>query len=218
MKKIGIVGWNQGENSFGASKSYLTWLNQFGDVEILTPKKGIVNDLDLLILPGGADLAPQSYGSVPGYYTSNTDVMKQYFYDNNLDQYIEAGIPIFGICLGFQQLCAKFGGSLNQHANYPYSNKFRGELVEEMRFNPKSSANEFLTNKLLPTKDEQYLINSIHHQGCHSLPSNVEILGISEVGNIEAVRFTENIFGTQYHPEEFNDEFASNIVKYLLKL
>lgn len=216
MKKIGIVGWNQGENSFGASKSYLTWLGQFGIVHILTPQNGIVEDLDLLVLPGGADLAPQSYGEVPGYYTGNTDVMKQYFYDNNLDKYINAGIPIFGICLGFQQLCAKFGGKLAQHVPYPYSNKYRGELVEKMVFNPHSSANLFLENNTIPKK---YEINSIHHQGCHYLPDTVEVLGISDdMNNIEAARFSDKIFGTQYHPEEFNDLFASNIVKYLLKI
>ena len=218
MKKIGLVGWNQGENSFGASKSYLNWLGQFGIVHILTPQEGIVEGLDLLVLPGGADLSPQSYGEVPGYWTGNTDVMKQYFYDVNLDQYINAGIPIFGICLGFQQLCARFGGKLEQHVNFPHSTKYRGELVEEMEFNAQSSANEFFENKVLPTKKEKYKINSIHHQGVYDMPETVEILGRSDYYNIEAVRFTENIFGTQYHPEEYNDLFATNIIKYLLKL
>ena len=215
MKKIGIVGWNQGENSFGASKSYLNWLGQFGIVHILTPQSGIVPDLDLLVLPGGADLAPQSYGEVPGYYTGNTDVMKQYFYDNNLDKYINSGIPIFGICLGFQQLCAKFGGILLQHEYYPHSTKHRGELVEKMFFNAQSSAHEFLDSGVLPAGKQIYEINSIHHQGCVNLPKTVEILGTSAYNNIEAARFAENIFGTQYHPEEFNDEFASNIINYL---
>ena len=86
MKKIGIVGWKTGENSFGVSVPYIHWLSNFGIVHILSPQKGIVEDLDLLVLPGGADIAPQSFGEVPRLHTSNTDVMKQYFFDNNLDQ------------------------------------------------------------------------------------------------------------------------------------
>lgn len=206
MKKIGIVGWNTGENSFGATKPYLDWLSQFGDVEILTPKLGIVADLDLLILPGGADIAPQSYGAVPGYFTSNTDVMKQYFYDNNLDQYINAGIPIFGICLGFQQLCVKFGGVLEQHWPFNYSNKNRGELVDKLTFNgdyPKG----------------KYEVNSLHHQGCFELPlESMVIARETSSQNIEIAKFKNNIYGVQYHPEEINDPFANSIIKTLLNI
>lgn len=216
MKKIGIVGWNTGENSFGVTKAYLNWLSSFGDVEILTPKRGIVADLDLLILPGGADIAPQSHNSVPGYYTGNTDVMKQFFFDNNLNKYIEAGIPIFGICLGFQQLSSRFGGKLIQHFPYEYSSKSRQELVDDLTFNPNSSAHQFFTSGIIPKK--KYSVNSIHHQGCHELPENIEVLAISQDRNIEIARFAENIFGTQYHPEEIFDEVSTNIIKYLLKI
>ena len=115
MKKIGIVGWNTGENSFGVTKPYIDWLSQFGIVQILAPQAGVDSTIDLLVLPGGLDIAPQSMNQVPGFFTSNTDVMKQYFYDVNLNQYLEANIPIFGICLGFQQLCVKFGATLVQN-------------------------------------------------------------------------------------------------------
>ena len=217
MKKIGIVGWNTGENSFGASKAYLHWLGLFGEVIILLPRKDIVEGLDLLILPGGPDLLPSAYGEAPSFYTGNPDLMKQYFYDVNLEQYIKSGIPIFGICLGFQQLCAKFGGKLQQHFPYPYSSKARYELVEPMYFNMEtSSASEFLENIEKPTKKEPYKINSLHHQGCHELPQGVEVLGYSDYRNIEAARFSENIFGVQYHPEETFDAFSANIINYLL--
>ena len=123
MKKIGIVGWNTGENSFGVTKAYAEWISQYGVMQILSPQEGIVEDLDLLILPGGLDLAPQKSNMLPSFHTTNTDVMKQFFFDVNLDQYIQAGIPIFGICLGFQQLCVKFGGTLVQDYSFNYSSK-----------------------------------------------------------------------------------------------
>ena len=77
-KKILIPGWSLGENAWGVTKSYLEYLSQYGQVEILTPRKGIVEG-DLLVLPGGADIAPRSYGQVPSFKLSGGDQYKQFF-------------------------------------------------------------------------------------------------------------------------------------------
>lgn len=205
MKKIGIVGWNTGENSFGVTKPYLEWLSQFGDVEILTPKKGIVQDLDLLILPGGLDLNPSASDVVPSYYTSNSDVMKQYFYDVNLDQYLKIGTPIFGICLGFQQLCVKFGGTLVQNYPFDHSVKHRGDLVDEL---------VVLKHLTVTSKPK---VNSLHHQGCFELPNEMIIAREKTHGNIEVAKFNETTYGVQYHPEEIYDTLSKYIINLLLK-
>ena len=214
MKKIGIVGWKTGENSFGVTVPYIDWLSNFGIVHILSPQKGIVEDLDLLVLPGGADIAPQSFGEVPGFHTSNTDVMKQYFFDNNLDQYLKNNTPIFGICLGFQQLCVKFGGKLEQHYPFNYSSKGRHDKVDTLVF--EQQMYDIVLKSSLPVK---YEVNSLHHQGCFSLPIPFNVLAREKVdGNIEIARFTENVYGVQYHPEEINDGISEVIIKQLLNL
>jgi len=205
MKKIGIVGWNTGENSFGSTKPYLEWLAQHGEVIILTPQKGIVEELDLLILPGGLDMSPSLAGNVPSYYNSNIDVMKQYFYDVNLPQYIHSNIPVFGICLGFQQLCVMFGGTLVQNYPFNYSTKNRSEFVDKLTFVEGYSQGK-------------YEVNSLHHQGCFDLGQNMVIAREHQDGNVEIAKFTENIYGVQFHPEEINDPFSNNIIKKLLKL
>lgn len=217
MKKIGIVGWNTGENSFGVTKPYIEWLSNFGIVQILSPQKGIDKSIDLLILPGGLDIAPQSMNQVPGFYTSNSDIMKQYFYDNNLDQYIESGIPIFGICLGFQQLCVKFGGELIQNYGFNYSNKNRMELVDTLEFTD-IAFNVFPTDLL---KKNKYQVNSLHHQGYFDINNNgsqIEVIANDkDFGNVEIAKFSENIYGVQYHPEEIYDPISSKIIRKLLK-
>ena len=214
MKKIGIVGWKTGENSFGVTIPYIDWLSNFGIVHILSPQKGIVEDLDLLVLPGGADIAPQSFGEVPGFHTSNTDVMKQYFFDNNLDQYLENNTPIFGICLGFQQLCVKFGGKLEQHYPFNYSSKGRHDRVDTLVF--EQQMYDTVLKSSIPTK---YEVNSLHHQGCFSLPNPFNVLAREkEDGNIEIARFAENVYGVQYHPEEINDGISEVIIRQLLNL
>lgn len=214
MKKIGIVGWKTGENSFGVTIPYIDWLSNFGIVHVLSPQKGIVEDLDLLVLPGGADIAPQSFGEVPGFHTSNTDVMKQYFFDNNLDQYLTNNTPIFGICLGFQQLCVKFGGKLDQHYPFNYSSKGRHDRVDTLAF--EQSMFDIVVKSSIPTK---YEVNSLHHQGCFSLPNPFNVLAREKVdGNIEIARFAENVYGVQYHPEEINDGISEVIIRQLLNL
>lgn len=215
MKKIGIVGWNTGENSFGVTKPYIDWLSRFGLVQILSPQKGIEKDLDLLVLPGGLDIAPQSMDQVPGFFTSNPDVMKQYFYDNNLDLYIENNTPIFGICLGFQQLCVKFGGSLNQNHPFEYSSKHRAERVDTL-----IGTDELfkIIEKASFTKTK-YEVNSLHHQGCFDNfeGTDVEVLAFEKkYKNVEIAKFSHNIYGVQYHPEEINDGISSIIIKKLL--
>ena len=214
MKKIGIVGWKTGENSFGVSVPYIDWLSNFGIVHILSPQKGIVEDLDLLVLPGGADIAPQSFGEVPGFHTSNTDVMKQYFFDNNLDKYLANNTPIFGICLGFQQLCVKFGGKLEQHYPFNYSSKGRHDKVDTLAF--EQQMYNIVLKSSIPAK---YEVNSLHHQGCFSLPNPFNVLAREKTyGNIEIARFVENVYGVQYHPEEINDGISEVIIRQLLNL
>jgi putative glutamine amidotransferase len=218
MKKIGIVGWNTGDNSFGVTKPYIDWLSKFGIVQILSPQQGVDETIDLLVLPGGLDIAPQSMGQVPGFYTSNTDVMKQYFYDNNLDQYLQRGTPIFGICLGFQQLCVKFGGQLVQNYGFAYSNKGRHEKVDTLKV--VSDELYKIVDEVSFKKIKKYEVNSLHHQGCFLKGiegTSIEALAIEQdFKNIEIAKFSENVYGVQYHPEEINDGLSTLIIKKLL--
>jgi len=219
MKKIAIVGWNTGDNSFGVTKPYIDWLSKFGLVQILSPQQGVDDTIDLLVLPGGLDIAPQSMNQVPGFFTSNTDVMKQYFYDNNLDQYLEKGTPIFGICLGFQQLCVKFGAQLRQNYGFAYSNKGRFEKVDSLQIVSNEMFN-IVDEKSFKEKFKKYEVNSLHHQGCFLEGiegTAIEALAIEkDFKNIEIAKFNDNVYGVQYHPEEINDGLASLIIKKLL--
>jgi len=227
MKKIGIVGWKTGENSFGATLPYLNYLSKFGQVEIITPRKGIIEGLDLLVLPGGADLNPSVYGEVPGYYTSNPDIMKQFFYENNLDQYVRNNTPIFGICLGFQQLSSYFGCKITQDMYHPTSTKSRSDLVHSVVLCngvevTDDKTNPILLRSLLKGKEiRTKKVNSLHHQAVHLSDFNHKDLLLTMID--EDGEFVESwthkelpISGVQYHPEEFNDSYASKIIKNFL--
>ena len=225
VPKIGIVGWSTGDNSFGATKPYLQFLDYFGDVRILTPRNTIDKDLDLVVLPGGKDTLPMRYGQAPGYYNSDPDQFKEHFAAVNLPQYIEAGIPIFGICLGFQQLCVHFGLSMDQNidlGSHGYSDektKGRGELVNDLVF----------VNKYLPwerrliadKKAKKIKVCSLHHQGVmkdeFTDECPLEVIAHTSDGIVEAMCHKElPIAGCQNHPEEDYNPLSWSMIEKLI--
>jgi putative glutamine amidotransferase len=212
IKTIGIPIWKTGDNSWGVTTPYLHFLSQFGQVEMITQRTGIV-DVDLLVLPGGMDLNPRSYGEVPGFYTGNTDVVKQFFFDENLYHYISVGIPIFSICLGFQAINVHFGGTLVQHCNFPYTERF--EQKELLRLSLEGDDRSLVKNL------HGYKVNSLHHQGVFDTTLGQDLVPLAysqEHGNIEAFRHkTLPIYGVQFHSEEIHDELSRNIIHKLLK-
>lgn len=230
-KTIGIPGWSLDTTDFGVTKPYIEYFSQFGQVEILTPRKGVVPyKLDLLVLPGGLDMYSLSYGEAPSVYASNIDTFKQYFYDINLPQYIANKTPIFGICLGFQQLCAEYGLPLAQHCTDIPRSPERTTRVEYLKVNsellpfkfelsPRKLKEEFSTSNIKPkTTPFAYPVNSLHHQSVYTEKNdNLNIIAVSEYGNVEAVLHkTLKIGAVQWHPEEINDRLANELVNYLL--
>jgi putative glutamine amidotransferase len=223
MKKIGIVGWSTGDNSFGCTKPYLQWLQNFGFVQILLPNKEIINDLDLIVMPGGADVSSHYYKQAPSLHNTNADVFKEYFFKNNLPKYIANGTPIFGICLGMQQLCVHFGATMIQHlhGNHEYSWESRDQLVHQVKVTP-----DYI-DLLLPKQRTKGTIktNSLHHQAVATkeFPECLDIVATSwdeknpGKGVLEAVKHKElPIYGVQYHPEEIYDSLSYNMVLQLL--
>lgn len=216
-KKIGIIGASLGENSFGVGKSYLSMIAHFGDPVIIMPNDELIN-VDLLVLPGGADINPLVYGETPGFHTSNSDVHKQHFYDKKLKMYVDNKTPIFGICLGMQMINTFFGGKLVQHIGSHPQSSSRGEKAHKVM--PCDSAGRVI-------KGEKFEVNSHHHQAVTLDTLSEELIplylaGDTEkdraIGIIEALRHKSlPIVGVQWHYEEWFDQFATEIIYGLLE-
>lgn len=216
-KLIGIFGWKVTENSYGVTLPYLQFAEQYGDVKILGINRSIDPDLDLVIVPGGADVNPNRYGATPNYYTGKSDPIKEYQDTAILPEYIALEIPIFGICRGMQTLAVHFGAKLVQHMYHETNESDRDDLVHNV---------EIITNDLTT----KYLaVNSMHHQCVSSIdfPDCLEIVGVYSGKNknvkkykpsIEIIRHRElPIWGVQYHPEELSyDPVSDEIITKLL--
>lgn len=226
-KLIGIVAWSTGDNSFGVTKPYLEYWSQFGQLSMILPGEEIKKELDLLVLPGGLDLLSTRYEEVPSFYAGQANPHLEWFDKVMLPQYIEAKIPIFGICRGFQSLGVHFGCKMVQHIwwDHGYSSSSRSSEVHKN------------LNALLPDNTNiKISINSLHHQGIlfnNTLPEVIQQLVVNGkkvrnketkelyfVGDnmLEAFKHQNlPIVAVQWHPEEIYDTFTYNWVNWLLE-
>jgi gamma-glutamyl-gamma-aminobutyrate hydrolase PuuD len=214
-KIIGIVGYRSDDGTvFGAGCNYLELCRRYGTPRILFPDEERA-EVDLLVLPGGPDLAPQSFHAYPTFKTGKPDVFRQYFYEKQLPAYLEAGVPVFGICLGFQMLAAYFGSALEQHLWRHPQSKARSEAAHSVQ--PLPAATAF--------GEQPFDVNSHHHQGVLSagLAPALEALAVTPTDPannaplVEAFRHkTMPVMAVQWHPEEWYDDFSDRMVKTLL--
>jgi gamma-glutamyl-gamma-aminobutyrate hydrolase PuuD len=69
---------------------------------------------DALILLGGNDIDPRSYNQT-NINCKKTYIFRDYFEMGLIEKALAKGIPIFGICRGFQMVNIYFGGTLLQN-------------------------------------------------------------------------------------------------------
>lgn len=209
MKKIGILSWKIGENSFGVTLPYLTWLEMFGQVRILDYREPFDGTLDMLVLPGGPDVNPERYNQPPSRFTGKPCIYREYFDTHVLPQYVNSFMPIFGICRGHQTINVHFGGTLSQHMYHETSVKTRDELVHEIKYG-------------VDSKFYKIKVNSLHHQVVDKVGEGLKVIArYSEKEgkkDIEALIHKElPIASVQYHPEElYFNELANSLVEDLL--
>ncbi len=187
---------------------YIQFASQFGDVEFINPYLDEVKNVDLLILPGGADVNPERYDCKPHALCQPSNLSLEWFDKNVLPKYIDANIPIFGICRGMQTLAVHFGAKMKQHMSLPTSGDNRGTLVDKL---------VFFDNKGREVH-KKYEVNSLHHQFVYD-SLNIEVLARDvKTWAMEAMRIVDkNIYGVQWHPEEMEYcAFTTNIIQLIL--
>jgi gamma-glutamyl-gamma-aminobutyrate hydrolase PuuD len=223
--RIGIVGWSTGENSFGATKAYLHWISLFGTPVILTPHEEADTTLDLVVMPGGADTAAWFNKVRPSYYNSSSDQFKEYFMQETLKSYIDAGIPIWGTCLGFQQLAIHFGSTITQElGDHPTTDSEKRwlpahKLIFAPEYYPLRDKALEMTSKSKGKKVKDLEVNSLHHQGImvDDISSDLDVIATAEDGVVELFCHpTIPIAGAQCHVEDDFNPASMMLFKNLL--
>ncbi|WP_428425346.1 gamma-glutamyl-gamma-aminobutyrate hydrolase family protein [Methylibium sp.] len=161
--------------------------------------------LDGLVLQGGADVAPQSYGESPLAPAWTGDRVRDRYEIELFNAFVAAGKPVIGICRGLQLINVAFGGTLYQDIStqVPEAIAHVDDARYENQFHEISLVQGSQLASLYPGAHRAE-INSIHHQAIKDLGRELDIEAVAVPdGLIEAVRWRgpSYVFGMQWHPE-----------------
>lgn len=235
----------------GMTKNYMKLACQSGGenarVRMISPDQGPEEmKVDLLILPGGPDLSlalrPENnsnawigQGKDQPYYT--------HFYCHGLQKWIDARVPMFGICLGSQGLAAHFGAKLitDMHGHQIDKTHSILRLVDEQIgfgsniIETNSRHHQAISPDNFPTELEVIAYGGQHESEFYILKNEKRRDAIKRINNelvkghfvpshVEAFRHTElPIAAVQWHPEDMlygidthGDLTSREIISWLL--
>lgn len=197
-----------------------------GCYPILLPALGshpeCASGLDLvhgILLTGSAsNVSPSLYGQTLANPALPLDPARDASVFPLIRAALDRGMPILGICRGFQELNVAFGGTLHQEVHaLPGMLDHRADKAADIegQYGPShkvSVAPEGILSELLG-RAEQLEVNSVHGQGIEKLGIGLKAEATAPDGLIEAISvvgargFT---LAVQWHPEWRADENPSS--------
>ena len=211
----------KGKTLLYMEQSLSHWLSQGGAFPILLPslpsgKKNFtdwVEELDALILQGGSDVSPKTYGETPLKPEWSGDAVRDAYEIALIKEFMAQNKPILGVCRGLQIMNVAFGGTLFQDIETQATElgplkplNHRNWEIYDQNFHTVSFEPGYKLAALY--KVNSGTVNTIHHQAVKDLASVLEVEARSEQdGIVEAVRHKQfpEISAIQWHPE-FQDE------------
>ena len=164
-----------------------------------------VQALDGLVLQGGADVSPESYGEQPLRPEWSGDRIRDLFEIELIWEFIIQNKPVLGICRGAQLINVACGGTLYQDIaeQIPGAQPHRDDALYDGHHHDINIAPGSRLAALYPGL-WHCRVNSIHPQAVRTLGADLRIEATS-VGDgvVEAIRWTGNgyMVGCQWHPE-----------------
>ncbi len=167
-----------------------------------------VAELDGLVLQGGADVSPLSYGETPIRPEWEGDRVRDMYEIDLLQEFASCGKPVLGVCRGLQLINVAYGGTLYQDLalHMPQAGDHLNFEAYDQHFHEIALTAGGGLVRLYPGL-ERARVNSIHHQGIKGLGRDLVIEAVSVPDEVvEAVRWRgpSYVVGVQWHPE-FHD-------------
>jgi len=222
MKKRMIVGINADMETVAGKPprlflnlAYVDAVAKAGGVPILLPHveeismiEHLLDQVDSLLLTGGKDLNPSSYGKNKHLKTDIAPVRRLQFDLALTKAALKREMPILGICMGMQMLNVAAGGSILQHIETQ-----KGGIKHQQcdkAYHPVHEVTILQETRLARILGTKPLgVNSTHHQAVDRIAPGFKISATAEGGIIEAIekKGPSLVLGVQWHPERLcNDK------------
>ena len=165
---------------------------------------GLIDAVDALVLSGGTDVSPQTYGEQPLDPDWAGDPERDAYERTLIAAAIARRRPILGVCRGAQILNAALGGSLYQDISAQTGGSLRHRdwhRYDENGHSVTISAGAWLAG-IYGAGD--VLINSVHHQAIRRVAPGLHAVASAPDGIIEAIERVDDehfLIGVQWHPE-----------------
>jgi putative glutamine amidotransferase len=178
--------------------------------------RSIYERLDGILIPGGVDMDPASYGEEILPETGRLDPARDKVELQLVRWAWEDGMPVLGLCRGAQVINVARGGSLWQdiptqwrdpsggetlvHDCYPTKGFARTHHAHEVALADGTRLHAAMPRPSVP-------VNSMHHQSVKRVGEGLVVSAVAPDGVVEAVegaaRDERFMVGVQWHPEVF---------------
>lgn len=182
-----------------------------------------VQSVDAVVLAGGQDVSPFSFGEEPSLKLNKTNPQRDEFEIAIIKEAIHHKKPILAVCRGMQIYNITMGGTLYQDLSF-----YEDLSVQHIQMStPKSAVHSVDIDKdawIAEVYGRHARVNSFHHQAIHKLGDNMKAVAWAKDGIIEG--FESNVdgiihTGIQWHPEwmleesKYSQKLFSNFVNYV---
>lgn len=198
----------------------LEWVRSGGALPFLVPDlkdrdalDETAEHFDGLVLSGGADVSPKSYGEEPVRPEWSGDAQRDTYEIALLDAFRNHDKPVLGVCRGHQLLNVALGGTLYQdlvHQGVATKPHRDATIYDDLNHGLRIQNPSWLFDLY---GIDHAITNSIHHQGVKDLAPGLVPAAWSEEGIVEAVRDPKSRFvvGVQWHPEWMKKDAAGHL-------
>jgi len=193
------------------NRVYIDSVVAAGGVPIVLPvldpsmASAVLDGVDGLVLSGGGDIDPGTYGQEPAPELDVIDPARDAFELALVHEALERHMPVLGVCRGHQLLNVALGGTLIQHVDA------LTEVLHQEKARPSHVIHQVhitagsLLSAVVGTEDLG--VNTLHHQVVQESGAGLQVVARSSDGFIEAVEGVGDlrVLGVQWHPELLQD-------------
>lgn len=181
-------------------RGYLDCVVQAGGNPVMLPPVGAWNAesiafLDALVIAGGADIDPRTYGAEPDERTGDPNPARDEAEFALVEAALKLDLPLLGVCRGMQVLNVALGGTLHQHVegHNPAPTVFEHTEI--------TVADGTALHRVLGGRTT---VQCHHHQSLDRIADGLRVTARAPDGTVEAVELegARFVVGVQSHPEQ----------------